>query len=70
MRFDFTHGGVAKYSVSLYGFNVEDKYYFRELDEAKRFFEEMTTRYYAKGTLITLRDVSGRESVIISMHNC
>ena len=68
MRFDFTKGGIVNYSVSLYGDRIEDKYYFNGLDEAKRFYQEMIQKVRPKGTWITLRDVSGHDSVIIRTH--
>jgi hypothetical protein len=57
MRFDYTHGKGAKYLVSLYGFNVEDKYYCDTYKEAKRIFNSIKMGKHAEGTVVSLTDM-------------
>lgn len=57
MRFDYTHGEGAKYLVSLYGFNVEDHYYYHTYREAKRAFKTIKDSKQAEGTILSLTDI-------------
>ena len=57
MKFDCTHGKKAKYLVSLYGWNVEDKWYCNTYGEAKRIFNEIKSVYQSSGTILSLTDM-------------
>lgn len=57
MNFDYTHGRGAKYLVSLYGFNVEDRYYCDTYKEAKRIFKAIKDSKQTEGTVLSLTDM-------------
>lgn len=40
MRFDFTDGKEPKYIVTVYRFNQDDKYYFSDYKEARKFYKD------------------------------
>lgn len=57
MRFDRTKGMKARYIVTLYGWNVQDHYYFHYLKEAKELFGKLNNGKHDKGTIISLSDL-------------
>ena len=44
MRFDNTNGKKARYIVSLYGWNVDDRHYYHYYKDAKEMFEKIKVR--------------------------
>ena len=44
MKFNYTHGKTARYIVSLYKFNCNDKYYCHYYTDAERIFNSIISR--------------------------
>lgn len=57
MRFDRTQGKEARYLVGVYGWNVQDYYYYHEYREAKAMFEQLKAHKWAKGTALHITDM-------------
>lgn len=57
MTFDYTHGQTPKYLVSVYGFNVEDKYYYHYYHRARLHFMTLIDRYRGMGFAISISDL-------------
>lgn len=49
MKFDRTKGKKARYLVSVYGWNVEDRYYYHYYREAKALFNEIKGKRTTSG---------------------
>lgn len=45
MRFDYTKGKKARYVVSLYGWNIEDHYYFNNYKEAGEMYKQLLKKH-------------------------
>ncbi len=56
MRFDYTKGKEAKYMVTLYSWNVNDRSFFHSFDEAKALFDRLKNSEL-KDALVSLWDV-------------
>lgn len=56
MRFDYTHGNEAKYMVSLYGWNVQDYYYYASYKDAKEAFKNIQSEGH-KDVALSLWDL-------------
>ena len=56
MRFDMTQGKSPRYMVSVYGWDIEDKYYFHYLADAKALIEKLRKKL-RKGTALSLWDM-------------
>lgn len=57
MIFDRTNGKEAKYMVTLYGWNVNDGYYFHYMKDAKETFEKLKSEYLAEGLVVSIYDL-------------
>lgn len=59
MTFDMSQGSSARYQVSLYGWNIEDKYLFGSYDSAKLFYENLVIKYRSSDTrvIVTISDI-------------
>lgn len=62
MKFDYTKGRDARYKVTIYGWNVEDTYFFHTHDEAKRFYDKLKAKPIERGYIISIREVDGVKS--------
>lgn len=62
MKFDYTTGNGANYKVTVYGWNVEDTYYFDSYDRARGFFDGLVKGNFESGTVISIRDVNSVKS--------
>lgn len=58
MRFDFTHGNAMNYTVSVYGWNVEDKMLFSDYGKAFECFKREIASPHSVGVSITLWDAN------------
>ena len=61
MKFDYTKGKSAKYMVSLYGWNVQDRYYFHYMKEAKDTFEQIKANHLKAGLIASIYDLKTDE---------
>ena len=57
MKFDYTKGNVAKYIVSVYNWNLNDHYYFHYYNDAKKMFNELSSKKFDEGTSISISDI-------------
>lgn len=61
MRFDRTKGLKAKYIVTLYGWNVDDRYYCHYFRDAKAIFESIKAKGLEKGSATSIYDLEKDE---------
>lgn len=57
MTFDYTNGEKAKYMVSVYAWNVEDRYIYHTYKEAKAMFDKVSHSSLEEGTSVSLYDM-------------
>ena len=65
MKFDYTKGQEAKYMVSTYRWNGEDKYYVHSMETAEKLFEELK-RDFNEG-IISIYDLEKDEILTSSI---
>lgn len=61
MHFDHTNGKAARYMVTAYAWNNEDRSYFHYFKDALKHFEELKTRKHEQGTVISVYDLTKDE---------
>lgn len=57
MRFYRNKGKPAKYLVSVYGWNIEDKYYYSAYKDAKEFFNTIKDKETKAGNAVSVYDM-------------
>ena len=56
MKIDYTKGKEPKYLVSIYGWDIEDSYYFHYYEDAKQLFESIR-KHEHEGAAVSLYDL-------------
>ena len=58
MKYDYTRGQSPRYLVSIYGFDVEDKYYYHYYSHARILFNKLVWKYAGRGYAISISDLA------------
>ena len=58
MIFDLSYGLLPKYLVHVYGWNVDDRYYFHYYNKAREKFTQLVSLHNGKGYAISISDLA------------
>lgn len=61
MRFNCTKGKSAKYIVSLYGWDIEDRWYYHYFKDAKARFKQIMVSQLKEGYVASIFDLEKDE---------
>ena len=68
MRFDYTKGKTTKYVVTINAWNVSDKYFFSDLNDATRLYNEIINGTHDAGTRVKLRKSIFENGDVLKAH--